>query len=227
MSIEFECGECRKHYRVADDMAGKHVKCKQCGAVVRVPELAAVHEVQTMEPFVTIPEDVEPEAEPSPPPPPGNPFVADWSRKILDETSKVFVGQDELVRGVSLQVHTRFHDYYPKGAQAAKGRTAQTQQNVYPVVYPGMPERRGPRTGMLVRDLPGQGVVIASIENGSPATQAFLIAKESFISLAPQQFVVSVNGQPVAKVSDAPEKTMCDDPAYMAYLRQVFELPPA
>uniref|UniRef100_A0A1I8ACS9 nicotinate phosphoribosyltransferase n=1 Tax=Steinernema glaseri TaxID=37863 RepID=A0A1I8ACS9_9BILA len=32
--------------------------------------------------------------------------------------------------------------------------------------------------------------------------------------------MVRCNGQPVAKVSDAPEKTMCDDPAYLAYLRQ-------
>ena len=39
--------------------------------------------------------------------------------------------------------------------------------------------------------------------------------------------MVRCNGQPVAKVSDAPEKTMCDDPAYLAYLRRVFELPPA
>ena len=39
--------------------------------------------------------------------------------------------------------------------------------------------------------------------------------------------MVRCNGQPVAKVSDAPEKTMCDDPAYLAYLRQVFQLPPA
>lgn len=39
--------------------------------------------------------------------------------------------------------------------------------------------------------------------------------------------MVKCNGQPVAKVSDAPEKTMCDDKAYLAYLRQVFELPPA
>ncbi|HCP79834.1 MAG: nicotinate phosphoribosyltransferase [Pusillimonas sp.] len=38
--------------------------------------------------------------------------------------------------------------------------------------------------------------------------------------------MVRCNGQPVAKVSDAPEKTMCDDPAYLAYLRQVFQLPP-
>ena len=44
----------------------------------------------------------------------------------------------------------------------------------------------------------------------------------------PLQIVIKMvrcNGQPVAKVSDAPEKTMCDDPAYLAYLRQVFELP--
>jgi nicotinate phosphoribosyltransferase len=37
--------------------------------------------------------------------------------------------------------------------------------------------------------------------------------------------MVRCNGQPVAKVSDAPEKTMCDDTAYLAYLRQVFDLP--
>ncbi len=37
--------------------------------------------------------------------------------------------------------------------------------------------------------------------------------------------MVSCNGQPVAKVSDEPSKTMCDDPAYLAYLRHVFNLP--
>jgi len=34
--------------------------------------------------------------------------------------------------------------------------------------------------------------------------------------------MVRCNGQPVAKLSDAPGKTLCDDPAYLAYLRQVF-----
>ena len=33
------------------------------------------------------------------------------------------------------------------------------------------------------------------------------------------------NGQPVAKLSDSPEKTMCNDVAYLTYLRQVFEIP--
>jgi nicotinate phosphoribosyltransferase len=44
----------------------------------------------------------------------------------------------------------------------------------------------------------------------------------------PLQIVIKMvrcNGQPVAKLSDAPEKNMCDDAAYLAYLRQVFEIP--
>ena len=35
------------------------------------------------------------------------------------------------------------------------------------------------------------------------------------------------NGQPVAKVSDAPGKTVSKDPGYLAYLRQVYGLEPA
>ena len=34
--------------------------------------------------------------------------------------------------------------------------------------------------------------------------------------------MVRANGQPVAKISDNPVKGMCDDPTYLAYLRQVF-----
>ena len=37
--------------------------------------------------------------------------------------------------------------------------------------------------------------------------------------------MVRCNGQPVAKLSDSPGKTMCDDPGYLAYLRQVFGVP--
>jgi nicotinate phosphoribosyltransferase len=32
------------------------------------------------------------------------------------------------------------------------------------------------------------------------------------------------NGQPVAKISDEPSKTMDYDPAYVTYLREVFEV---
>jgi nicotinate phosphoribosyltransferase len=35
------------------------------------------------------------------------------------------------------------------------------------------------------------------------------------------------NGQPVAKLSDSPGKSMCDDVDYVAYLRKVFDLPAA
>ncbi len=44
----------------------------------------------------------------------------------------------------------------------------------------------------------------------------------------PLQIVIKMvrcNGQPVAKLSDSPGKSMCDDPGYVRYLRQVFELP--
>lgn len=34
--------------------------------------------------------------------------------------------------------------------------------------------------------------------------------------------MVRANGQPVAKISDAPEKGMCEDESYLNYLRQVF-----
>jgi nicotinate phosphoribosyltransferase len=43
----------------------------------------------------------------------------------------------------------------------------------------------------------------------------------------PLQIVIKMvrcNGQPVAKLSDSPGKNMCDDKAYLAYLRQVFEI---
>jgi len=44
----------------------------------------------------------------------------------------------------------------------------------------------------------------------------------------PLQIVIKMvrcNGQPVAKLSDTPAKNMCDDEKYLAYLRQVFEIP--
>jgi len=43
--------------------------------------------------------------------------------------------------------------------------------------------------------------------------------------IAPLHIVMKltrVNGQPVAKLSDSPGKTMCDDETFLAYLRQVF-----
>ncbi len=50
------------------------------------------------------------------------------------------------------------------------------------------------------------------------------------LGYTPLQIVIKMvrcNGQPVAKLSDTPAKNMCDDEAYLAYLRQVFEIPAA
>jgi nicotinate phosphoribosyltransferase len=47
------------------------------------------------------------------------------------------------------------------------------------------------------------------------------------LGYTPLQIVIKMtrcNGQPVAKLADTPEKTMCDDPAYLAYLRHVFSV---
>ena len=47
------------------------------------------------------------------------------------------------------------------------------------------------------------------------------------LGYTPLQIVIKMvrcNGQPVAKLSDSPGKNMCDDVAYLAYLRQVFEI---
>jgi nicotinate phosphoribosyltransferase len=39
--------------------------------------------------------------------------------------------------------------------------------------------------------------------------------------------LTAVNGQPVAKLSDSPGKTICKDETFLSYLRQVFNMPAA
>ena len=48
------------------------------------------------------------------------------------------------------------------------------------------------------------------------------------VGVEPIQIVMKMtrcNDQPVAKLSDTPGKTMCNDVAYLAYLKQVFDIP--
>ncbi len=48
------------------------------------------------------------------------------------------------------------------------------------------------------------------------------------LGLAPLDMIIKMtrcNGQAVAKISDDPAKTLCTDPAYLAYLRKVFATP--
>jgi nicotinate phosphoribosyltransferase len=50
------------------------------------------------------------------------------------------------------------------------------------------------------------------------------------VGLEPLNIVMKlarVNGQPVAKLSDSPGKTLCDDATFLAYLRQVFGVAPS
>jgi len=110
---------------------------------------------------------------------------------------------DELVRAVSLRVHQSFRDHYPKGASIAKGAPVQTNQNVFPFQYPGIPPKEGPRTGLVVRDFPGRGAVITEVAQGSPATQAYFIREDRFVSLRPQQVILAVNGQATANTEAA------------------------
>jgi len=49
------------------------------------------------------------------------------------------------------------------------------------------------------------------------------------MGLTPLHIVMKLthcNGQPVAKLSDSPGKTLCEDQTFLAYLRQVFGIPP-
>lgn len=129
-----------------------------------------------------------------PPGSPGSIFTLAWLDWISKEKNNAR-SWDDMVRVVSLKVHTSFHDFYPKGASIAKGAPLQTDQNVYPYLYPGKPANEGPRTGLIVRDFTGRGSVITEVAAGSPATQVYLVRRDQFTSLRPQQVVVAINGK--------------------------------
>ena len=38
MTIEFECPDCSREYRVKDELAGRSVTCKGCGEKIHIPE---------------------------------------------------------------------------------------------------------------------------------------------------------------------------------------------
>lgn len=38
MTIEFECPDCSREYRVKDELAGRGVTCKDCGTKIHVPD---------------------------------------------------------------------------------------------------------------------------------------------------------------------------------------------
>src|SRR5579862_2851207 len=38
MSIRVECSGCNRKYQVADEAAGKSLKCKECGTTTKIPQ---------------------------------------------------------------------------------------------------------------------------------------------------------------------------------------------
>ncbi|MCU0715238.1 MAG: caspase family protein [Pirellula sp.] len=120
----------------------------------------------------------------------------------------------EMVHDVSLQVHTAFKDYYPKGAAVAKGQPSQLQQNVYATTFPGMPDKTGTRAGIVARDFAGRGVVILEVAAKSPATQVYDVKAKRFVSLKPQQVVTSIQGVSVTNVESL-LKLIADAPQIM------------
>jgi MoxR-like ATPase len=112
MSIQFACGRCGRQYDVGNDLAGKRVKCKECAEILTIPSPGATVLTSAEVLF-------EDDARPAPPgapagddgataTPPGAAVgpsgamaeVAAWAARVLGEVNKVFIGQDDLVRGV-------------------------------------------------------------------------------------------------------------------------------
>ncbi|HEX8203779.1 MAG TPA: MoxR family ATPase [Isosphaeraceae bacterium] len=118
MSIKFECGRCGRRYEVGDDLAGKRVKCKECGEIVGVPSPG----VEVISAADVLDEDrgrtpgpvdgsgagasgsANPVTATAPAPVSASSGVmadvAAWSDRVLGEVGKVFVGQHDLLRGV-------------------------------------------------------------------------------------------------------------------------------
>lgn len=114
---------------------------------------------------------------------------------------------DELLREVSVTVHVEFGRNYPGGVPMAKGTGRQTGQNVYAASYPGRPDNRGPRAGLIVRDTDGRGALIVRVDPGSPSTKVFDLQARRYTTLQPQQVIRTANGRAVQGATDFIEIT--------------------
>lgn len=120
-----------------------------------------------------------------------------WAKEKNEDRSS----WDELLGDVGVQVHLMFREAYPEGIAAAKGAAVQRDQNVFARSYPGMPSNKGVRLGIAVREsVDGAGPEIAAVVEGSPATKAYDIDNESYLSLslAKGKRIAAMNGRPIA-----------------------------
>ena len=128
--------------------------------------------------------------------PPGSIFTTQLA-DFFDRYESQATTWEHLVREVGLGVSATFKDEYPKGASVGKGAPIQSEQNVYAIEYPGMPQRSGPRSGVTVRDHDGRGAFITVVRPGFPAERVYHLRSKQYVSLKPKQVIVAVNGKPV------------------------------
>ena len=121
---------------------------------------------------------------------------------FFQERRSLSLGWRDLVREISVDVHMAFRANYPRGAAPAKGLPVQTAQHVYAIQYPGMPEKSGPRTGLIVRDRDGHGALIVRVTNDSPGTRVYDVANRRYIALVAGQLILAANDSPVKSAAD-------------------------
>jgi len=112
------------------------------------------------------------------------------------------VSWEDLLLNTSLQVNVWFRAGYPKGAPMAKGNARQMDQNVFALEYPGMPEARGQRAGIMVKNRQGRAVVITEVQEGFPATRVYDVAANQYTTLRAGQEITVANGRRVRTVDE-------------------------
>lgn len=122
--------------------------------------------------------------------------------RYIEQWQNRRIGWSILVHDVSLAVHAEFEKNYPKGASVAKGKPRQMAQNVYAQAYPNMPEKQGPRTGLVVRDRSNVGALITGVTPQSPASRVYAVAAGRYMQLTTNQVIFAANGQPVRNTAD-------------------------
>lgn len=119
----------------------------------------------------------------------------------------------DLLVDVSIGVHVGFREGYPRGVKSLDGAGVQRDQNVYAAEYPGKPASEGSRTGVVFADSP-QGVEIMQLQSQSPASRAFDLKRNDYVSLQPGQRILVANGRKIERLDQLAE-VVRDSPQVM------------